>query len=204
MNVTLPFVIVAIGVGFLALEALFFLYCARWLSGGKKLREREFARLDTERNELEKLQQSVTRDLGTAKQLATETLNKLSRIGADAHAEWNEMTQKIDSVLTEIEKQTEALMQEHSALASRHRLALEKVCKESLEVNTTLQETLRNSKKVLKFFDKNVPADQIVKELQTEKYSEARRLLEQGMDASVVSRRLGMSQSEVILLANMR
>lgn len=204
MTLSIPVIVMAVAIAFFALEALFFVYCLRWLSSGKKLREKEFARLDFERNELSQLQNAVAQDLSSAKHLAHETLSKLTRIGADAHAEWTEMTARIDQVMSEIEGQTARLLEEHTALATRNRLALEKVCKEARETNVGLQESLRNSRKLLRFFDKNVPAEQIVKELQTEKYAEAKKLIEQGIDASAIAKKLGLSQSEVSLLATLR
>ena len=81
---------------FLVFEAVFFLYCFRWLSGAKKQREKEFARIDSERNELIDLQHAVSMDLSLAKKLAEESSAKLQRLGADVHAEWTDMAGKME------------------------------------------------------------------------------------------------------------
>lgn len=204
MTLTLPVIVIAIAAGLFILEGLFFLYCTRWLASGKKLREREFARLDSERAELLELQQALAHDVAQAKQLAQETLGKLNKIGADAHAEWNDMASKIDSILGEVEKQTADLLAHQSTLATKHRLALEKACKDGVETNAMLNETLRSTKKILKFFDKNIPTEQIVKDIQAEKYSDARKMIEQGVDASAIAKKLGISHSEVALLVTLK
>ena len=69
------------GFVFLLLEALFFMSCFRWLSNGRRIREREFSKLDQERGELVELQQAVSRELAQAKKISEETLSKLKRVG---------------------------------------------------------------------------------------------------------------------------
>lgn len=198
------FLIVAMAFALLVLEGIFFLYCFRWLSNGKRLREKEFARLDQERAELLELQSSLVRDMQLAKQLSQETLAKLTQVGTEAHAEWLEVTDRVNTVLTEVEERTRVLLQENLTTVNRHRMALEKTCRDSELLNGQLLESVTKARKLLRLFDESVPSEQILKELQIEKYTEAKRLLGEGCDASLVSKRLGLSLSEVALLSHMR
>ncbi len=197
-------VILAIfGFVFLMLEALFFMSCFRWLSNGKKIREREFMRLDQERSELLELQQSVSMELAQAKRISEETLSKLKRVGADAHAEWTEMTQKCEILLKELEDKSRELTDSSVNHVNRQRMQLEKSVQVASQTSSELVEATSNAKRILRFLDENVPSDEILKELQAEKYAEARRLIQDGKELGAICRKLGLSQSEVQLLSYM-
>lgn len=191
------------GVVFLLLEAVFFMTCFRWLSSGKKAREREFVRLDAERSELVELQQAVARELKDAKRLSEETLVKLKRVGADAHAEWTEMNKKCEILVLELEGKLNSLSDTSVNQMNRQRMILEKSIQIAEQTNVTLCESTANAKKILRFLDESVPSDEVLKELQAEKYAEARRLIQEGKDLGVICRKLGLSQSEVQLLSYM-
>jgi hypothetical protein len=81
-------------------------------------------------------------------------------------------------------------------------LALEKIIKDAQILNENLIASTKKSQKILRLFDATVPPEDIFKEIQTEKYAEAKKLLQDGIEASDVSRRLGMSMSEVLLLSS--
>jgi len=196
-------IIACIGFVFLLLEAVFFLTCFRWLSNGKRIREKEFARLDQERAELMELQQAVSRELSQAKKLSEETLAKLKRVGADAHAEWTEMTQKCETLMNELEDKTRHLAEGSLNQINRQKMQLEKACQLASQTHSELSEATTSAKRILRFLDDNIPSDEILKELQAEKYAEARRLIHEGKDAGMICRKLGLSQSEVQLLSYM-
>lgn len=197
-------VIIAIAFVLVAIEGIFFLTCFRWLSAGKRQREKEFARLDQERIELLELQSSLVRDVQQAKQISEETLKKLTHVGAEAHAEWLEVSERVNAVLTEVEDRTRILLDENLTHVNKHRLALEKSCKDGELLVSKLGDSVIGARRLLRLFDQSVPSDEILKELQTDKYSEARKLLSNGIEASLVSKKLGLSMSEVALLSHMR
>lgn len=196
-------VLACFGAVFLLLEALFFMTCFRWLSNGKRSREKEFARLDAERNELVELQQAVARELKEAKRLSEETLVKLKRIGADAHDEWNEMSRKCEQLVFDLEQKLTELAEASVGHINRQKMQLEKSIQVGEHTYANLTESTSNAKKILRFLDENVPSDEVLKELQAEKYAEARRLIHEGKELGVICRKLGLSQSEVQLLSYM-
>ncbi|NBX15788.1 MAG: hypothetical protein EBR09_00330 [Proteobacteria bacterium] len=187
----------------LVLEGVFFLTCFRWLSSGKRAREREFARLDSERSELVELQQAVARDLREAKKLSEETLVKLKRVGADAHEEWIEMNRKCEHLVTELEDKLRELADVSVGQINRQKMQLEKTIQVAGQTHDHLTESAADARKILRFLDENVPSDEVLKELQAEKYAEARRLIQDGKEIAVICRKLGLSQSEVQLLSYM-
>ena len=187
-----------------SMEILFFVVCFRWLSHGKRTRERDFARLDDERAELLQVQAALKQDMAETKSLAEETLGKLRGLGAEAHSEWVEMRESLQTLATEFENTSKNVLNENLTAIAKHRMSLEKVCKNASECEVSLRERLRDVERVLRFLDRTAPAEQVMKEIQQEKYTEARHLLERGTDPVAISRKLGISFNEVALLSHLK
>lgn len=198
-----PMILTIFAIIFLLLEVAFFLACYRWLSNGKKVREKEFTRLDQERSELIELQEAVSNELAQAKKISAETLLKLHKVGADAHNEWTEMTQKCEELLGEIKLKSQEIVTDATSKMNMTTMQIQKSTQVAMNTATELHEATQSAQKLLRFFDDNVPSDEIFKELQAEKYAEARRLIFEGVEVSSICRKLGLSQSEVQLLSYM-
>lgn len=183
-------------------QVFFFFICIKWLKSGKIKRDKEFAILDAERAKLIEVQATLTEEVTQAKKLAGETLNKLMLIGSEAHAEWEDVTKKINSVLVEVEKHSEAILDVNISNLNMKSMALEKVIREADNINQNLLVSIKKAQKILRLFDSSVPTEEIFKEIQNEKYAEAKNLLRQGIEASEIVKKLGMSMSEVMLLSS--
>jgi len=196
-------ILTGFAVVFVVLETVFFIACFKWLSSGKKLREREFNRLDQERAELVELQEAVAGELAQAKKISEETLSKLRKVGSDAHDEWIEMTHKCESLLTDIESKSNVIVSDALSKMNKTTMQLEKSTQVASNACSDLKEATQSAQKLLRFLDESVPSDEIFKELQAEKYAEARRLIYEGAEVTSICRKLGLSQSEVQLLSYM-
>ena len=194
-------VLLLVGSLMLALEAAFFLYCFRWLSAGKRQRERDFALLDRERQELLQLQRALAEQGAQASTFASETTRELQRLGSAVHAEWNEAEARMGDCIADVEGRVRGLMEGSLEELARQRMALEKAEADGVRLATDLEDKMQRAARLLRFFDKNVPTETIAKELQMEKYSEARNLLRNGQEASAIARKLGLSLSEIDLLS---
>ncbi len=194
--------LLCIGFVLFIFQIVFFFSCMKWLKSGKLKRDKEFAILDSERAQLIEIQSALSQEVREAKKLANETLNKLMVIGSEAHAEWEDVTKKINSVLVEVDKHSEIILEANISNLSMRSMALEKIMKDAEILNETLIISTKKAQKILKLFDTSVPNEDIFKEIQTEKYAEAKKLLLEGIEASVVVKKLGMSMGEVLLLSS--
>jgi hypothetical protein len=197
-------VVAAIAATLLTMELLFFGFCFRWLAAGKKQREKDFARLDSERNELLMLQDALKSDMVETKILAENTLQKLRMLGTESHQEWVEMRAGVDCAAREFQEASKIILDENVATITRQKLALEKLVRTSIERERVLVDRLHDVERVLKILDRNVPVEQVLKDIQAEKYAEARNMLNQGVDPSHISRKLALSLNEVSLLSHVR
>jgi hypothetical protein len=194
--------LLCIGFVLFLFQIVFFFSCMKWLKSGKIKRDKEFAILDSERAQLIEIQSALSQEVREAKKLASETLNKLMVIGSEAHAEWEDVTKKINSVLVEVDRHSEIILEANISNLSMHSMSLEKIMKDAEIISGNLMISTKKAQKILKLFDTSVPTEEIFKEIQTEKYAEAKKLLLEGIEASVVVKRLGMSMSEVLLLSS--
>ncbi|BBH51934.1 hypothetical protein [Fluviispira sanaruensis] len=197
-------IVLCIGFIFLIIQSIFITFCLRWLASGKRKRDKEFAILDAERGQLIEMQSALAREVQDAKKLANETLNKLRIIGSEAHAEWEDVTKKINSVLLEVDKHSGMILEDNLSKLAMRSMSLEKIMKDASQINEKILENTRKAQKILKLFDTNVPNEEIFKEIQSDKYLEAKKLLSDGIDASAVVKKLGLSMSEVLLLSAYR
>lgn len=183
-------------------EALFMLYIMRWVSSSKRSRESEFALLDKERQALLELQKSLREDAQAAREATKVGLAKLQSIGLETHAEWTDMTARFDEVVSEIERRSRDLVDD--VMRSLNKKGHE--CLKTIEMADTaahrLSESIEIARKVSRFFDAQVKIEDLLRELQQDKYQEASRLLKDGMDAKAIARKLGLSISEVSLVAH--
>lgn len=194
-------VLCGIGVFIFLFQCIFFISCMRWLSQGKRKRDKEFAILDTDRAQLIALQGHIKKDIQEAKKLSDETLKKLRIIGAEAHAEWEEVTKKINSVLLEVEQHSDVILGKNIEQLNIQKLSLDKSLQDSHLALAKMEERCKKAQRILDLFDKGLPTDEILKDIQVNKYEDAKRMLLQGMDASMVSKKLGMSLSEIVLIS---
>ena len=113
------------------------------------------------------------------------------------------MTQKCEHLMVDLETKSRELAESSLNQVNRQRMQLEKSVQVATQTSSELLETTNSAKRILRFLDENVPSDEIFKELQAEKYAEARRLIHDGKELGVICRKLGLSQSEVQLLSYM-
>jgi hypothetical protein len=194
-------ILCGIGVFIFLFQCIFFISCMRWLSQGKRKRDKEFAILDADRAQLISLQGHIKKDIQEAKKLADETLKKLRIIGTEAHAEWEEVTKKINSVLVEVEQHSDVILKKNIEQLNIQKLSLDKSIQESHLVIAKLTEKSSKAQQILGLFDTGLPTDEILKEIQANKYEDAKRMLLQGVEASMVSKKLGISMSEIVLIS---
>jgi hypothetical protein len=195
-------VMVCIGVTLFIFQSVFFISCVKWLSNSKKKRDKEFAILDKERAMLIELQSQLKNDITEARQLSDQTLKKLKIIGAEAHAEWDDMTKKINEVLIEVDSHSDKLLENNISKLNIQKMSLEKSIINAKQMNENLTQTCNKAQKFLKLFDTNLPTEEVLKEIQTNKYNDAKRMLADGLDATFVSKKLGLSLGEVVTISS--
>lgn len=121
--------------------------------------------------------------------LAAETEQHLNELKSISEHYWNEQTQQIDKTIDHMIGKCKSTQEELN-------LSLEKAkrCKERLSKSLQRAETLTQ------FFSKDIPYDQIMRDVEMKKYEEAKRMLREGYPKETISDEVGLSTSEIELI----
>lgn len=154
-----------------------------------------------ERQMLLDLRQTVREELETAHRKARETLEKAARLAAEAEQEIKCGGQTISKeVESAIAAATEDL-REPLLEFGRKQAGMETLLRRAEGEKTVLLKLIARGEKLCQFFDERVPYEEVLAEIKDKKYMDARALLARGKSPSLVAQELGLSESEVRLVA---
>jgi hypothetical protein len=105
----------------------------------------------------------------------------------------------MEAVVQELTSRFEAPVKE----ITRKQASLEALLRKVDQEKTLLQRLLQRGEKLARFFDERVPYEEVLEEIEDKKYADARALLARGKSPVTVAQELGMSESEVRLVAGL-
>lgn len=159
--------------------------------------------LTEERRLLTELRTSVQEELEAAHGKARETLEKATRLAAEAEQEvksgGHTIAQEMESVANQLTSRFEEPLKE----LSRKQSYLETLLRRVEQEKSVLAKLITRGEKICKFFDERVPYQEVLEEIEDKKYADARSLLAKGKAPGAVAVELGMSESEVRLVAGL-
>jgi len=198
-----PLFLLYAGLLFIFIEVVFFLYCFKWLSEDKTQRTQELAKMDEERAELLSVQGAIHQEAQEMKGLGEKTLKKITILASDNHKECEDFSKKITQWKQDFETIKTTIFKELEADFKRHYLAFEKIHSHVRGQEKSLEEKIQQALQLIKLFDTNLPTEHLLKEIQVNRYHEAQELIKNGVDASAIARKTGLSLSEVVLLSDL-
>jgi hypothetical protein len=180
------------------------LLAAVFLLGRRQEAQSELvAELTEERRLLTELRGTVHEELEAAQVKARETLDKASRLAAEAEQEVKSggatIAQEMGSVAEQLAGRFEGPLKE----LTRKQTALESLLKRVEQERAVLSKLIARGEKICRFFDNRVPYEEVLAEIEDKKYSDARALLARGKAPTAVAQELGMSEMEVRLVAGL-
>ena len=133
---------------------------------------------------------------------AKDTYDKINMIAAEAELELESagdvISQQVEQVLTEVSSDITSRfgeIDEKKREFEEFRSSLDKNKK-------TLIRLINRAEKLAKFFNENIPYEQVLEEIEDKKYMDARHLLANGYSPEEVSSELNLTESEVKLLVS--
>lgn len=197
-------IMISFGVSLFVFQVLFVTFCVRWLASGKRKRDKEFQLLDEERQQIIEMQAGLKKEIEDVQRLSKDTFQKLRILSTEVHEEWNDVTNKVSTILEEVESQIGRVCEGNLSKLSMERMAIEKCLQDAQCCRRDLLESLKKVNNVVKLLDSSISADDVVKDIQTDKYLQAKQMLEQGYDASTIASKLALTKSEVVTISNIR
>lgn len=159
--------------------------------------------LTEERRLLTELRTSVQEELEAAHGKARETLEKATRLAAEAEQEVKSGGHTIAQEMNAVADQMTARFEEPLKDLARKQTYLESLLRRVDQEKTVLAKLISRGEKICKFFDERVPYQEVLEEIEDKKYADARSMLAKGKAPHAVAVELGMSESEVRLVAGL-
>jgi predicted nucleic acid-binding Zn-ribbon protein len=160
--------------------------------------------LAEERRYLNELRTSIQEDLESYHRKGRDVLDRITKIAAEAEQEISAGSGVIQKELESIMTQITTKLDEPLAKLSEKQASIEKLLQRVDRQKSLVQKLVERGEKICKFFDQRVSYEEILDEIEDKKYSDARHLLTQGYRPEQVAKDLGLSVSEVKLIASVR
>jgi len=160
--------------------------------------------LAQERLLLTELRSSVQEELESAQFKAKEALNHITKIATEAELEvkngGSTIARELEGVVGQLTEKFEIPLKDLAKRTGYLENLLRKVDTEK----RVLKNLIGRSEEVIRFYDDKVPYEQVIEEIESKKYSDARALLAKGLTVENISSELNMSISEVKAVAGFR
>lgn len=157
-----------------------------------------------ERSELTALKDRLSTELAQHNEQHRQQMAKISAIAAemdmDVQTFKDTISQDLDGMLG---KFTDSCKEQQNK-ARKHNLALEAMINTCDTQHKLLLRSIKRAERLTKFFAKDMPYEDIIADLTTKKYQDARAMITSGMPAQQVAKELGLSDSELQLMARTR
>lgn len=159
--------------------------------------------LTEERRLLAELRSAVQEELEAAQGKARETLDKASRLAAEAEQEVRTGGSTIAEELTNVADHLASRFEEPLKELARKQSYTESLLRRIEQEKAVVGKLIARGEKLCRFFDQRIPYEEVLAEIEDKKYEDARALLARGKGPAIVATELGMSETEVRLVAGL-
>jgi len=159
--------------------------------------------LTEERKMLSELRCTIQDELEIASSKNKETLNKVNHLAAEAEQEIKTGSDTLSKEMEKILAQLSSRFEEPLKELTKKQAALEMMTKRIEEQKMLLHKLVMRGEKICQILDKKAPYTEVLSEMEDKKYSDARHLIAKGISPQKVAHELGLTESEVRLVAGL-
>jgi hypothetical protein len=189
-------------IALIVLDIILLVYVVR-IGGRNVVTNNLLVELSEERSMLKELRNDVQEELAHAQKQSQIILERVkviaTEIDHDVKNNSQNIAKEIDSVLTSLAQKLDEPMKE----ISKKQIAIESLLKRMDREKLVLQKQLDRSEKMCMFLDKKVPYEEVLREIEDKKYQDARQLVAMGQHPDKIAKDLGLSSSEVRIIAGL-
>lgn len=157
--------------------------------------------LSEERKYLTDLRTSLKEELEGIQRQGKAVLKQVSQIATEAEMEvkssGDTLAKEMEDIVDQLSEKFHQPLEELSKQKKTVNLLLRRLDREKLLLNKAIE----RGEKLSKFFNDKVPYEELIDELQDKKYKDARLLIAKGHKPESIAIELGLSKSEVKLIA---
>lgn len=158
--------------------------------------------LTEERRQLAEIRSAIEEEMGLGQAKLREVLDRVSMMGTEIEEEINSGRKTLKAEMEEVLKDLSERVEAPMGQITKKQVALENVLKRAELKKMGIVKAISRGEQIVKFFNKNVPYEEIIEEIESKKYLDARQLLSKGIPVSQVAKDLNMPESEVSLLVS--
>lgn len=159
--------------------------------------------LTEERKMLSELRCTIQDELEIASSKNKENLNKVTHLAAEAEQEIKAGSDTLSKEMEKILLQLSSRFEEPLKELTKKQAAIEMLAKRIEEQKVILHKLVTRGEKVCQILDKKAPYQDVLSEIEDKKYSDARHLIAKGISPQKVAHELGLTESEVRLVAGL-
>lgn len=157
-----------------------------------------------EKTELTRLKDQLKAELAEQKDQHRQQMTKITAIAAEMDMDVQTFKDTIGQDLDQMLSNFTGKCEEQQSKARKHNFALEAMIKSCDEQHKLLLRSIKRAERLTKFFAKDLPYEDIIADLTTKKYQDARAMMTSGVPAQQVARELGLTDSELQVMAKAR
>ena len=156
--------------------------------------------LTEERMTLKRVRSEIRDEMDQAKSYIDKAIVNYKRLAAEVEEETktgkSQIQENLKEVMNEFTQSLEGPLKE----LSRKQNSLEGVLRLAGREKDQLLNAVRKGQILSKFFNQEIPYEQLLKDIELKKYDDARRLIGQGYSADQVAKELGIRTSEIEMI----
>lgn len=159
--------------------------------------------LTEERQLISALRSQITHELNSAEGRNRALMEKVAHLAMEAEEEVKSggasLAQGLGEVVDQLSGKFEGPLQE----LARRQASLETLFRKIDQQKLSLKKMIDRAETLSGFFDQRVSYEQLLLDIEDKKYTDARQLLAKGHDPKKVAHELGISPSEIRIIANL-
>lgn len=156
--------------------------------------------LTEERLTLKRVRAEIRDEMEQAKSYIDSEVTNYKRLAAEVEEETKTGKSQIQENLKEVITEFSHSFEEPLKELSRKQNSLEGAIRLAGKERTQLLNAIKKGQLISKFFNQEIPYEQLLKDIELKKYDDARKLIGQGYSADQVAKELGMRASEIEMI----
>ncbi|SMF66380.1 DUF2802 domain-containing protein [Pseudobacteriovorax antillogorgiicola] len=158
--------------------------------------------VSNERKLLKEMRESIQVELQEKYRKAEEIYKKINSLAAEAEVEVKKSTELLSKEMADVLDEFGHRLSNSGEQITRQKTALGATLQRAAKERELLKKVVARGEKLSKFFDRKIPYEEVLEEIEDKKYLDARHLLSKGLTAGEVAQEVGLSESEVCLIAS--
>jgi regulatory protein YycI of two-component signal transduction system YycFG len=154
-----------------------------------------------EKKVLKELRTAIHEEMGRYQIEGRELHKKMQELATEAEMEIKSSGETLSKELDRLLDQLSDRVTDSVEGLGRHRSNVSALIQKSKQERELLNKAVSRAEKLIQFFKRKVPVEEVLEEIEDKKYCDARHLLAKGLSIADVSAEVGLPESEVKLLA---